>query len=176
MSIVCEKKFDGRNRCYSKKIINMIESNVLITVSAVPVNEVYALRASILLDGDEDASRFPGDHADDTLHLAVKQRGVTVGVASVCGESPPAEIGLGGWRLRGVAVAPEARRLGLGRTLVRLCGIHACGKGGTVLWCTARESAKSFYDSLSFKQVGERFALPGRGDSLFYVMKFDLDG
>ncbi|WP_420213476.1 GNAT family N-acetyltransferase (plasmid) [Burkholderia aenigmatica] len=146
----------------------------LFSISTVPVEMVYQTRALLLLDGNESAAQFSGDRHAVAFHVAVFQADAIVAVASVCPEKRIQDGTEGDWRLRGLAVSPELQGLGFGRTLVRLCGVHACGNGGSTLWCTARESAKSFYDSLSFTQVGQAFSIPGRNDTRFYAMTFDL--
>ncbi|CFK65703.1 acetyltransferase [Burkholderia pseudomallei] len=54
------------------------------SIVTVPVASVLPLRARILLDGDENASRFPCDDHDATLHLAARTSDGIVAVATIC--------------------------------------------------------------------------------------------
>ncbi|WP_186169986.1 GNAT family N-acetyltransferase [Burkholderia gladioli] len=142
----------------------------ILTVSA---DQVYPLRARLLLDGDEIASRLSGDLGADTLHLGIRRGEQLVGVASVCREDCP-DLLRDGWRLRGMAIDEALRGFGFGRVLVRLCAEHARGRGGRTLWCTARETAKGFYEGLGFTSDPQVLSLPTKPDVQFYRMWMDI--
>lgn len=69
-----------------------------------------------------------------------------------------------------------ARLTALGRTLIKPCFEHARRHGGRLAWCTARESARGFYEALGFTSSPLPFTLPARGDLLFYEMHYVLPG
>ncbi|AJY32565.1 acetyltransferase domain protein [Burkholderia thailandensis 34] len=141
------------------------------SIVTVPVAFVLPLRARILLDGDENASRFPCDDDEVTLHLAARTSEGIVAVATICRQpfrDFPAD---GAWRLRGVAVEPFMQGLGVGTRLMRACIEHAQRQGGKVVWCTARDSARGFYESLGFVTSGVPLTIAARPDMVFYEMQ-----
>lgn len=99
-----------------------------------------------------------------------------VAVATVCREALPGAPSDTAWRLRGVAVEAHVRGFGFGRTLMKLCFEHAQRHGGRLAWCTARETARGFYEALGFASSSPPFKLPSRGDLLFYEMHYILPG
>ncbi len=144
-------------------------------ILAVTADDVYPLRARLLLDGDENASRLTGDLGQDTLHMAVRREGRIVGVASVCREDHAELAPEAGWRLRGMAIDDSLRGLGFGRLLVRLCAEHARGHGGKTMWCTARDSAKGFYEGLGFSREARAIWLPAKPGVPFYRMWMPIE-
>lgn len=146
----------------------------LFSIRSVPVEDVLPLRQALLLDGDPGASRFRGDNDDSTLHLAVYRSEQIVAVASVCREARPGDTDTASWRIRGVAVEPELQRFGFGRLLIKLCVEHAQRQNGRLAWCTARESARAFYETLGFISPIPPFTLPAKGNMLFYQMQYRL--
>ncbi|ESS40896.1 acetyltransferase (GNAT) family protein [Burkholderia cenocepacia] len=79
------------------------------------------------------------------------------------------------WRLRGMAVHPSVRGLGFGRLLVNLSIRHVREQRGTLLWCTARESAYQFYEMLGFNRDPIPISLHGRDDMKFYLMQRPIE-
>ena len=66
-----------------------------------------------------------------------------------------------GWRLRGMATAPEVRGWGVGADLVDAVVDYVAQSGdGTVLWCTARMAAVGFYERKGFAVIGETWEEP----------------
>jgi predicted GNAT family N-acyltransferase len=149
----------------------MPDHHMLFSVCSVSAEQVFPLRSEVLLDGDAESSRFRHDENDSTLHLAVYRGDSIVACATVCRESLPGSERDDEWRLRGVAVVAELRGYGLGRLLVKLCLDHVGNEGGRLAWCTARESARGFYETLGFASSAPPFQLPSRGDVLFHQMR-----
>ena len=154
----------------------MPDSPALFSIHAVSAEHVLPLRRSILLDNQADSCRFRGDDEPTTLHLAVYEDERIIAIATVCREALPGSHSDTAWRLRGVAVEPLVRGYGFGRTLIKLCFEHARRHGGRLAWCTARESARGFYEALGFASSSPPFKLPSRGDLLFYEMHYVLPG
>jgi GNAT superfamily N-acetyltransferase len=152
----------------------MLRDRSLFAIRSVPVERVYSIRSAVLLDGDTSQCRFRGDDQDSTLHLEICDGDAIVAAATVCQEAFPGAPGAPAWRLRGVAVEPSMQRYGFGRMLIKLCVDHARKEGGHLVWCTARESARGFYEALGFVSASPPFTLPTRGDVLFYEMRYVL--
>lgn len=156
----------------------MSHNPMLFSVCAVPAESVYPLRSAILLGGQTEHCQFSGDDCPSTLHLAAYKNERLVAVSTVCREALSGSVSgsMSGsmsnaeWRLRGVAVVADLRGYGLGRLLVKLCLDHVRANDGRLAWCTARETAKQFYESLQFAAVAAPFTLPSRGDVRFYEM------
>jgi len=70
---------------------------------------------------------------------------------------PPGDAG---WRLRGMATAPEVRGWGVGADLVTRVLEHARAQQGRVLWCTARIPAVGFYQRQGFVTRGGTWEEP----------------
>jgi ribosomal protein S18 acetylase RimI-like enzyme len=152
----------------------MPDHSFSFSIRSVGVEQVLALRGAVLLNGDSNSSRFTGDDRESTLHLAVYEGNEIVAVSTICEESAPDSGGDSAWRLRGVAVEPRLQGYGFGRVLVKLCIEHARRHRAERVWCTARESAKRFYDALGFVSSRPSFTLPARLDLQFYEMHYLL--
>ncbi|TKC88647.1 GNAT family N-acetyltransferase [Trinickia terrae] len=154
----------------------MSDHHMLYSICSVPAERVLSLRSEVLLDGNAESSRFVHDDEVSTLHLAVCEHEEIVAVATVCREALPGSTSAKEWRLRGVAVEPRLRGYGFGRLLIKLCLDHVQKEGGRTAWCTARESARGFYEALGFASSAPPFQLPSRGDVLFHEMQYVLSG
>jgi ribosomal protein S18 acetylase RimI-like enzyme len=71
--------------------------------------------------------------------------------------------GRGGWRIRGMATAPEARGQGLGGAVLAAVVAHAEGHGARRIWCNARTPALGLYERAGFRVVSGEFELPEIG-------------
>jgi 7-cyano-7-deazaguanine synthase len=116
------------------------------------------------------------DFLDGTIHYAVRVGGKVVGCATLLRESreadssgPYASGPAHGIRLRGMAVDPQYRGLGLGRQLMEACQAEAT-RQNTGLWCNARVGAIPHYMACGYQRVGEEFDMPGIG--AHYVLEW----
>ena len=138
-------------------------------VKPVAAADVLPLRQLILRPGKPLAECvFGGDDAVDTGHFGVFVSGRLVGIASICREASPGPANRDAWRLRGMAVAAEHRRQGLGGLLVHACLEHTRRHGATLVWCYARTAAVGLYRQAGFRTVGDEFVIPDVGPH--YVM------
>ncbi|MBX3469050.1 MAG: GNAT family N-acetyltransferase [Planctomycetes bacterium] len=145
----------------------------MATPTPIRPEETRALRRAVLRPHQPpEAMVYPGDDAPDTLHVGLDAAGEQQGVASLYREAPPGEDDPTAWRLRGMAVRPDAQGKGVGRALLGACVAHARARGGRRVWCNARASAAGFYARLGFQTVGAPFDLPGLGPHV--VMALDL--
>jgi hypothetical protein len=137
------------------------------TVQQVPVARTRALRKAVLrpyLPADD-----PYIMADDHLPTTVAFGAVTpgdeiLGVARITPEPPPFDRSLErSWRLRGMATTPEARRIGVGSSVLAGVVEHIAGLGGGVLWCNARLTARGLYERAGMEQWGEVWEEPHIG-------------
>ena len=108
--------------------------------------EVAALDA-IAFEGDIDVSRglYSPRLLDVARVITANVEGKIVGVAT----GVPAG---GAVAVFGVAVAPEARRRGIGAALT--CAAARAGDGSGTAWLSARGEAARVYERLGFREVG----------------------
>lgn len=135
-------------------------------IARVAAAAVRPLRSAVLRPGTPpDTLVYDGDDAVDALHVAAVDAGEQVlGIASLCREAAANEpLPVDGWRLRGMATAPEVRGSGLGSLLLEACFRHVRAHGGGLLWCNAREIAVGFYERNGLETIGPRFDIAGIG-------------
>ena len=146
-----------------------------IVVRPLVAAETRPLRQRILRPGQAAHELvYPGDDDADSLHVGAFEQERLLGVASLLRQSPEAQPPRGGdWRLRGMAVVPEARRRGVGAALLAACEEHARRHGGTRLWFNARVDAMAFYAALGYQAIGEAYELPGIGAHRFAERRLD---
>ena len=142
--------------------------NLKVELRAISPQEARPLRNSVLRPGlPVETCVYPGDDAPTSYHQGAFQNGKLLGVTSMIFERPPFATSAESWRLRGVAVLPEARRQGIGKLLVRACIEHAGRQGGSLMWCVSRTNVVDFYCSLGFQTTGDAFNIPVSGAHFF---------
>lgn len=109
------------------------------------------------------AATWPGDDDPRAVHLAVRDAGRVVAVASVLPAGHPDEPREGDWRIRGMATAPGHRGRGHGAALVTASVTAARAGGAHRVWCNARLGAVSLYERAGFAARGGVFEEPGLG-------------
>jgi GNAT superfamily N-acetyltransferase len=82
--------------------------------------------------------------------------GAPLAVGTVIPEEP-------GWRVRGMATAPEARGQGLGALVLAALIDHARGQDADLVWCAARPRAVALYERAGFVPAGEEYEVPDLG-------------
>ncbi len=146
-----------------------------VAVRPVAPATTRPLRQRILRPGQaEHELVYPGDDDADSLHVGAFDGERLLGVASVYRQPPEGAAGTpGDWRLRGMAVVPEARLRGVGAALLAACEAHARARGGTRLWFNARLDALPFYRARGYVVIGEPYDLPGIGPHCFAERRLD---
>ena len=125
-------------------------------IRAITAAETRPLRHRVLRPTQAaESTLYPGDD-QASVHLGAFEGDRLVGVASLYAE--PRTGAAGGWRLRGMATAPEVRGRGLAASVS-----HAAGQGGGELWCNARLAAVGFYAARGFEVVSDEFDVPDIG-------------
>jgi GNAT superfamily N-acetyltransferase len=144
-------------------------------LTAIEASATWPLRQSILRPHQPlSEMEYPGDEAPSTRHFGAWKDERLMGIASLYREDLCDRPRVRGWRLRGMAVVPESRRLGVGASLVQACAAHAGSEGGELLWCNAREGALAFYRRLGFETLKGPFEIPGIGTH--FVLTLPLPG
>lgn len=141
-------------------------------VRRVDVETTLPLRRQVLRPHQTlDELRLAGDDDPDTGHFAaVDGEGVVRGTASVRREAPPwAPEQRDAWRLRGMATAEGYRSRGVGAAVLDAVIDHVAGRGGGLLWCSARLPAVEFYRRAGFETTGEEWEEPIIGPHIAMV-------
>jgi predicted GNAT family N-acyltransferase len=135
-------------------------------------DEILHLRHSVLRPGlPEDTARYPADADPDAFHLAARDADGTV--ISCVSFYPEALQDEPAWRFRGMATAPGQRGRGIGGELLEAGVAEVVRRGGRLVWCNGRTTARAFYERHGFTARGEEFDSPPAGPH--YVMVRPLD-
>lgn len=122
-----------------------------LRVERVERDRILGLRARVLNDHGSGGAAFSRDLATTTRHWAAFVDGAVVGCVSV--------MRLRGYALRGMVVAADHRRQGIGSRLLRV----VCAEVDAPMWCNARLEAVPFYVNRGWLEVGPIFDLRDRG-------------
>ena len=134
------------------------------------------LRHAVLRQGlPRSEAVFPGDGAPTARHYAAFRGEEVLCCATLhasAWEGEPA------WQLRGMATAPQARRRGLGRRVLKLMEEDLRGHaGGTLLlWCNARVPAVAFYREMGWEVVSGEFEIPTAGPHVRMIKRLEREG
>jgi GNAT superfamily N-acetyltransferase len=127
-------------------------------VESVGPAACYALRRAVLRAGEPDADvAWPEDTTERAFHLALRDEGSIVAVASFAPSATPHRPHAQSWQLRGMAVAVDHQRHGYGRVLLDAAIARLRTAGAEVLWANARDSAVEFYVHNGMHVVGDGF-------------------
>jgi GNAT superfamily N-acetyltransferase len=132
-------------------------------VRPVSASDVIDLRHRVLRAGlPRDAAIFEGDGEPTTVHLAAfDTAGELVGCVTILHRPLDARAA---WQLRGMAVAPELHRAGIGgRLLAHVDEIVAASDFSHALWCNARVPAVPFYARHGWTIASDVFEIPTAG-------------
>lgn len=124
----------------------------------------YDIRHIVLRDGLPRESCFwETDRLPGVFHLGGWIDNRQVGTATFQPDHNPDFPEEPAYRLRGMAVLPDARGFGVG-ALMLLTGMDRVRQLGVpLLWCDARIGAVPFYTRYGWVQYGECFEIPSAG-------------
>jgi GNAT superfamily N-acetyltransferase len=143
--------------------------------AVVPVEEIFALRWSVLRTGlPREAAVYPEDSREDTFHIAAyDEHGEVRGCVTFFPDPLPGETALA-YRFRGMGSDPSVRGQGFGAAALNAGLRESAARGATLSWCNGRTSATGFYEHFGFTAIGEEFVLEPSGPHYVFVTK-DLD-
>lgn len=118
-----------------------------VEISRVEREVILALRAAMLGEGEARGMALSGDLAPTTRHWAAVADEAVVGCVSV--------MRLRGWALRGMAVALEHQRRGIGAALLRRVYVEI----DAPMWSNARVQVVPFYSHLGWVAAGPTFVM-----------------
>ena len=137
----------------------------------IKAEETLPLRSTVLRKNQVLAEcRFSTD--DSGFHLGYFKDGQLISVATFF-EEDFAELGSGGYRLRGMATKPEFSNRGYAKALIKFAIDELKKRGAAYIWCNARSSALGFYLKLNFIIRSETVNVPDNG--AHYNMSLQLN-
>ncbi len=123
------------------------------------------LRYRILRAGlPAEAANFGGDDDPATRHYGAFDAAQPAVAAACLSFMQAAWEGEAAWQLRGMAVAEDWQRTGVGRALLEYAqaDLHETSEIRR-LWCNARKPAVGFYEKLGWRVASEEFEIPTAG-------------
>jgi GNAT superfamily N-acetyltransferase len=127
------------------------------------LDEIFALRHAILRTGRPvETARFEGDDEPETRHYGLFEGDRCVACATVMRR--PREDAAA-WQLRGIAVAADRQRRGLGSRLLAFleADLRGDAPASPRLWCNARVGAVAFYRKHGWTVESDAFDVPDVG-------------
>ncbi|MGI9646963.1 MAG: GNAT family N-acetyltransferase [Acidimicrobiia bacterium] len=148
-------------------------------IQVIPVADAFGLRRFVLRPMlPAEASHYEFDDHPAALHLgAFGDLGTgreLVGVVSFLPRSERGEASESAYELQAMVTLPAVRNSGIGARLARNGIAVLEGRGAARVWCNGRSPARSFYERLGFRVVGDEFVTPGTGPHYRFVK--DLGG
>lgn len=142
----------------------------VVVVAAAATTE---LRRSELRPAWPAGATMHGDDDPEAIHLAaVDASGQVVGACVLIPRACPAfPERAGAWQLRGMVAAPAVRGTGVGGALTENAAAEVGRRGGSLIWCDAREAVVGFYARHGFAAIGDRYAHPETGSPHFLMYR-----
>ena len=137
------------------------------TVEKISAADTLSIRQQVLRPNwTIDQCNFEGDQDETTFHIGAFQDGALIGIATMMRDSSAelTAIDTDQYRLRGMAVLPEYRDQGVGRSILDECIQEVRQRECNLFWCNARIKAARFYTAAGFSKTSETtFDIPGAG-------------
>ena len=127
------------------------------TVREVPVAETRVLR-QLVLRPHQTIAAMAEDETEGTYAAGAFECTTLVAVGLIA-----PSLDRPGWRVRGMASAPGARRRGAGTAVLTNLLAHARARGAASVWCNARTPAQRFYERAGFTMRSDVFDVPPIG-------------
>ena len=137
------------------------------TVEKISAIDTLSIRQQVLRPNwTVEQCNFEGDQNETTFHVGAFKDGALIGIATMmrdCSAELTA-ISTNQYRLRGMAVLPEYRDQGIGRSILDECIREVHLRECKLFWCNARIKAARFYTAAGFSKTSETtFDIPGAG-------------
>lgn len=131
----------------------------------ISVQDTLALRSSVLQKGKAlDLCVNPEDLKPDSFHLGLYDEEQKLQCVLTVHKTNHPKLPHEGYRLRGMATLPEARRKGYAKQLLNAAIEHLKSQlHADYLWCIAREAAYPFYLEMGFEFMSDEFEYKDAG-------------
>ena len=131
-----------------------------IEIRRIEAVQTHALRHAVLRPHQPPQNAiYDGDDEPTTAHFGAFVDEEIVGIVTLFRADSPFEVAGESLQLRGMAVAPEFQKRGVGALLVLRALEWASSTNAKLMWCNARTVAVPFYQRLGFQTIGEEFLL-----------------
>lgn len=141
----------------------------MISIHTITSQDTIAIRHRVLREGmPVEACYFDKDDAEGTFHLGGYADGIHAGVCTFQLQEHPL-TGKEAYRLRGMAVLPEYRGLGIGALMLLSGEDRVLRRWIQDAWLHARVNAVGFYEKYGWKTVGDVFDIPTAGPHFLMV-------
>jgi GNAT superfamily N-acetyltransferase len=141
----------------------------LITVKKINLKLVYPIRNLVLRIGKPiESCYFVNDERESTIHFGIIIDSKLVGVVSLFEDKNEFFTEIKQFQIRGMAILEEYQKKGYGNLLINESEKYCKNNNGNLIWFNARESAKPFYEKLSYFTFGTPFDIKDVG--LHYIM------
>jgi predicted GNAT family N-acyltransferase len=137
-----------------------------LLVREVSLAQTRPLRQAVLRPHDTLAE-LAASEADGAFALGAFEQDALIAVGLIAPDGQP-----GGWRVRGMATARQARGRGAGGAILAGLMRHARAHGARRVWCNARSPARAFYERAGLRVVSEEFEIEDIGPH--FVMALEL--
>ncbi len=140
----------------------------------ITVQDTLALRSQVLQSGkSEHLCINPEDLKPDSFHLGYYDEQNLLICVLTCQQTNHPKLPHTGYRLRGMATHPDARRKGYAKALLEAAISHLKTQlHADYLWFNARAVAYPFYEQLGFEYMSDEFEMPGIGLHKEMFMQF----
>lgn len=129
-----------------------------MSVEIVDPARTYELRRSLLRPWVDSGDPLPGHDPEGAVHFGRLVDGQVVSTCLVAPAPCPWRPDVrGAWQLRAMATHPEHRGHGYAGEIVDAAVAYVRERGGTVLWCNARELAVPMYERHGFAVDSELY-------------------
>lgn len=136
----------------------------MITIKLINAKATYPIRHSVLRKGKPiETCVFKGDMLPTTLHIGLFFNNKLSGVATLLTSQNDLFTNKKQYQLRGMAIIDKCQGKGLGNLIIDFIVVLLKDKNCNILWCNAREAAKTFYVKNGFSIIGEPFNIEGIG-------------
>lgn len=131
----------------------------------IQVDDALPLRSAVLQKGKAlELCINPEDLRPDSFHLGLYDDENQLQCVLTVHKTNNPKLPHEGYRLRGMATAPEARRKGYAKELLGAAIDHIKSQlHGDYLWCIAREIAYPFYLDMGFEFISDEFEYKDAG-------------
>ena len=137
------------------------------TVEKISAADTLSIRQQVLRPNwTIEQCQFECDLQETTFHIGAFKDGGLIGIATMMRDRSAelTDISTDQFRLRGMAVLPEYRNQGVGRSILDECLQQVRLRECNLFWCNARIKAERFYTAAGFSKTSETtFDIPGAG-------------
>jgi GNAT superfamily N-acetyltransferase len=131
---------------------------VTLAVRAIAVEQTRPLRHAVLRP-HQDIAELAAHETDGAFAIGAYEGDELIAVGFIAPEDE-------GWRVRGMATAPQARGRGAGAAVLEALVAHATAQGAERIWANVRVPARAFYERAGFAAASEEFDVPDIGPHL----------